>query len=121
MYLIRELKLGNSPELTECGQIWDYLYSKDAARALFMIAERGIDGKTYPLGSGDCRKLREYVETVRDIVAPDIGLQFGKKSYYPHQPMVLCADIDELRRDTGFVPAFRFEEGIRETIQDLLQ
>ena len=30
--------------------------------------------------------------------------------------MNLCADIESLNRDTGFVPEYTFEEGIKETI-----
>jgi nucleoside-diphosphate-sugar epimerase len=30
--------------------------------------------------------------------------------------MYLCADIDELREDTGFNPSVSFEEGILKTI-----
>ena len=30
--------------------------------------------------------------------------------------MNLCADTESLQRDTGFVPEYTFEEGIRETI-----
>ena len=28
----------------------------------------------------------------------------------------LCADIDSLTKDTGFVPEYTFEEGIKETL-----
>jgi nucleoside-diphosphate-sugar epimerase len=31
--------------------------------------------------------------------------------------MYLCADIDELTRDTGFVPQVDFKTGIRQTIE----
>jgi nucleoside-diphosphate-sugar epimerase len=116
MYTINELKAGRSPEFTKCEQIWDYLYCDDAARALLAIGEKGVDGKTYPLGSGSGRKLSEYLESIRNIIAPDIALQFGKKDYYPHQPMYLCADISELTADTGWVPEISFEEGIRRMI-----
>ena len=34
--------------------------------------------------------------------------------------MNLCADIESLQRDTGFVPEYSFEKGIKETI-DWLQ
>jgi UDP-glucose 4-epimerase len=50
---------------------------------------------------------------MRDIIAPDIALQFGKKEYYPHQPMYLCADISELTNDTGWKPEVSFDEGIK--------
>jgi nucleoside-diphosphate-sugar epimerase len=113
MYAIRELQAGRSPEFTECGQVWDYLYSGDAAGALLAIGEKGVDGKTYPLGSGRPRRLSEYLETLRDVVNPAGALQFGKKEYYPHQPMYLCADISELTGDTGWRPEVSFEDGVR--------
>jgi nucleoside-diphosphate-sugar epimerase len=119
MYAINELKARRSPEFTKCEQIWDYLYCDDAARALLAIGEKGVDGKTYPLGSGEGRKLSEYLESIKNIIAPDIALQFGKKEYYPHQPMYLCADISELAADTGWVPEVSFEDGIKRTIAAL--
>jgi len=115
MYTIHELQAGRSPEFTKCGQIWDYLYCDDAARAFLAIGENGVDGKTYPLGSGNKKKLSEYIKIMRDIIAPNIALQFGKKEYYPHQPMYLCADIAELANDTGWRPEVSFEEGIMRT------
>jgi len=116
MYAINELRAGRSPELTKCEQIWDYLYCDDAARALLAIGKNGIDGKTYPLGSGNGRKLSEYLESLRDVVNPKGVLQFGKKDYYPHQPMYLCADISELTNDTGWKPEVSFEEGVRRIV-----
>jgi len=116
MYAIQELQAGRSPEFTKCEQIWDYLYCDDAARAFLAIGENGIDGKTYPLGSGNKKHLSEYLEIIRDIIAPNTVLQFGKKDYYPHQPMYLCADISELTNDTGWRPEVEFEEGIRKII-----
>lgn len=115
-YVIRELKNGRSPELTKCEQIWDYLHCDDAARAFLSVAEKGIDGETYPLGSGRGRKLSEYVTDIRDAVAPDIKLTFGKKPYYPHQPMHLVADVSELEKDTGWKPQIEFSDGIQEMI-----
>ena len=116
MYLIRTLLAGETPALTPCEQIWDYLYVADAARALLAIADRGTDGVTYPVGSGTGRPLAEYVQTLRDAVDPAASVQFGAKAYYPHQPMYLVADIAELTADTGFVPTTAFADGIRRVI-----
>ena len=116
-YVINELKAGRSPELTKCEQIWDYLHCDDAARAFLSVAEKGFDGKIYPLGSGQGRKLSEYVTDIRDAVAPDIKLSFGKKPYYPHQPMHLVADVSESEKDTGWKPQIEFSDGIQEMIQ----
>jgi nucleoside-diphosphate-sugar epimerase len=50
------------------------------------------------------------------VVNPQSILQFGKKEYYPHQPMFLCADISELTADTGWKPEITLEEGIKRMI-----
>ena len=113
-YCIRELKNGRSPELTKCEQTWDYLNCDDAARAFLAVAERGVDGKTYPLGSGHGRKLSEYLEDLRSAINPSVLLGFGKKEYYPHQPMYLVADVSELEKDTGWKAEVEFKKIIRE-------
>jgi nucleoside-diphosphate-sugar epimerase len=107
------LEKGESPKLTKCEQTWDYLYCEDAARAFIAVAQKGIDGKTYPLGSGAPRKLSEYVIAIRNIIAPTVKLNFGEIDYYPHQQMFLCADISELKKDTGWSPKFSFEEAVK--------
>ena len=114
-YLIRELKAGRSPELTKCEQTWDYLNCDDAARAFFAVAEKGVDGKAYPLGSGKGKPLSEYVSDIRDAVNPAIKLEFGKKPYYPHQPMCLVADIGELEKDTGWKAEVKFPSVINKS------
>ena len=112
-YTIRELSNGKVPELTKGEQIWDYLYSEDAARALYLIGEKGINGKTYVLGSGETRTLKEYIERLRDVVAPGGELNFGAKEYPDKQVMYLQADTSELYKDTGWKAEMPFEEGIR--------
>lgn len=115
-YLIREFKAGNAPQLTKCEQVWDYLYADDAADAILAVAEKGFDGKAYPLGSGNGRRLSEYVEDIKNAINPSIEVQFGAKEYYPHQPMHLVADISQLTKDTGWNPVCPFMEGIKKTI-----
>lgn len=116
-YLIREFKAGNSPQLTKCEQMWDYLYADDAADAILAVAENGIEGKAYPLGSGYGRRLSEYVNDIKNAINPSIAVQFGAKEYYPHQPMHLVADIIELTKDTGWKPMMEFKEGIKRIIE----
>ena len=114
---IRKLLAGERPALTGGEQIWDYLYSADAARALVLMAERGARGAVYPLGSGEARPLREYIRALGDAVNPRLPLGLGEIPYREGQVMYLAADISALRADTGFEPAVRFEEGIRKTVE----
>ena len=116
MYAMGELLAGRSPELTKCEQIWDYLYCDDAARAFIAIGKNGASGKFYPLGSGDCKRLSEYVEIIKSTCNPAVKLRFGQKEYFPYQPMHLYADISELTADTGWKPEVSFAAGINRLI-----
>ncbi len=113
-YLIREFKAGNSPQLTKCEQMWDYLYADDAADAILAVADRGMDGKAFPLGSGNGRRLSEFVDDIKNAINPTIEVQFGAKEYYPHQPMHLVANIQDIIGDTGWKPESVFKQRISE-------
>ena len=116
MSLIKRLQKGEIPALTKGEQMWDYLYSSDAARAFRLLGENGVDGKTYVIGSGEARPLKEYMETIRDVVHPHALLGFGEIPYSEKQVMYLCADISELEKDIGWGPTIGFYEGIKKMI-----
>lgn len=114
---IDKMLRGERPQYTKGDQIWDYIYSKDAARAFRLVAQMGRDGAVYCLGTGKPRKLRDYILAIRDAVDPNLEIGLGELDYYPNQVMHLEADISDLTKDTGFVPRYSFEEGIRETVE----
>lgn len=117
MSLINKLQKGETPALTKGEQMWDYLYSADAARAFRLLGEKGVDGKTYVLGSGEARPLKEYMETIRDVVSPGAQLEFGRIPYSEKQVMYLCADVSGLEKDVGWEPQKDFSEGIKEILK----
>lgn len=110
---IRKLQEGISPEFTPGEQLWDYLYSEDAARALLLLCEKGKSNRIYCLGSGVERPLQEYIRIIGNIVNPEVVLRIGALPYGEKQVMRLCADISDLKEDTGFEPVVSFEEGIK--------
>lgn len=116
MSTIRKLRNGEKTAFTKGEQVWDYLYSCDAAKAFVALAERGRDGAVYCLGSGEEQKLCDHIKTIGKIVAPEAELGIGEIPYAPRQVMYLCADITALTEDTGFVPLTTFEQGIKETL-----
>ncbi len=107
---------GEGGAFTKGEQMWDYLYAADAARALSCMARWGRDGAVYPVGSGEARPLREYILSVRDAVDPKIIPRLGVIPYPAGQVTYLCADLTELRADTGFSPTVPFAKGIRQTV-----
>ncbi len=116
MNTIGRMLRGERASCTKGEQIWDYLYAGDAAKMMYLLGEKGIHGKTYCLGSGDARPLKEYIEMIREEIGPDAEAGYGDIAYADGQVMHLCADIRELIEDTGYTPDYTFETGIRETI-----
>lgn len=116
-YLIEELLHNNSPNLTKCEQNWDYLFSRDAGEAFFLMGTKGKPGSVYCVGSGKTLPLFEYIDIIVSMIGKEIKPKFGVLKYSENQVMCLCADIETLTKDTGFIPKTSFEIGIKKTIQ----
>ena len=119
MTAIREFMEGSGAKFTKGEQDWDYLNSADAARALYRMGWRGVDGRTYVLGGGKSAKLRDYIEVIRQEVNPEAFALYGAVPYSDRQVMHLEADISDLRADLGWEPAIGFREGIRALLREM--
>ncbi len=117
MSTINKLKNGEKAQFTKGEQLWDYLYSDDAAEAFRLIGERGVDGKTYVLGSGKTKPLSEYIKIIGKSLNAENLLEFGSIPYAKKQVMHLCADTTELTNDTGWTPKIDFKTGINKCIK----
>ena len=119
-HTIKVLMDGKRASFTPGEQMWDYLYSDDAAEAFRKIAKSGTAGKTYVLGSGKCDRLKTYIEEIYQAVCEVTEhpgtLGIGDVPYADRQVMYLGADLTELTKDTGFVPGTSFGVGIRKTL-----
>ncbi|MDE6597576.1 MAG: NAD(P)-dependent oxidoreductase [Clostridia bacterium] len=116
---IQKFKSGQSAQFTKGEQLWDYLYSGDAAKAFALLGDKGKDGKVYVLGSGKERPLKDYIEDIAEVVNPQAEIQFGAVPYSDKQVMRLCADISELTADTGWKPETDFKQGIKNILKTL--
>jgi nucleoside-diphosphate-sugar epimerase len=114
--LARALAAGTPFPLSSCRQPWDYLHEDDAAEALArMLAAPDARG-FFNLASGRSRPLAEAVRCVRDAVAPGAELLFGAAT-----PPGLEADVSRLSAVLGWAPTVPLEDGIRRTVQAILE
>ena len=116
-YTILSLLRGEKPEFGYLTQMWDFLYVKEVVRALRYIGEKGLAEKTYAIGSGVFKPLKDYIMMIRDIINPELELGIGAKPALSEKVFSSCVSIYDLTKDTGFVPEISFEEGIRKTIE----
>ena len=108
---------GKKLEFSKGEQIWDFIYLDDLANALYLIAKRGRANAIYPIGSGDVRPLKEYIEIMCAKLGKLNDMELGKIPYSEAQVMHLEADIQPLQEDTGWKPEVKFEDGIERVIE----
>ncbi len=116
-YTIKSLLRNESPQYGLLNQMWDFLYVKDVANALFLIGSKGVNGKTYGIGSGRYRRLDEYIYEIRNIINPTIDLGVGILTSKYQRVLNSCVDSYQTQKDTGFYPEYSFKEGIIRTIE----
>lgn len=112
------IKLINKEEVhfTKGEQIWDFLYSDDAANAFYLLAKKGVNGKVYCLGSGKKCLLKDAIIEIFNQLNITDRTGIGDLQYSDKQVMFLWADIKELVEDVGFVPNVSLKDGIQKTI-----
>lgn len=113
---IDDMMNNRETSFTPCDQIWDYMYSGDAARAVLLAALKGNHGSVYVIGSGEAHPLKEYIHKIAAVTGYKKEIGFGKRPYNDKQVMDLQADITKLQK-LGFKPQVSFEEGIRRIIK----
>lgn len=115
-YTITTLLRRERPKYGMLMQMWDFLYVGEVVRALRLVGEKGLSGKTYGIGSGVYRQLKDYIIKIRDIIDPALELGIGEVPSLSNKAFSSCVNIYELAKDTGFEAQVTFEEGICKTI-----
>ncbi len=109
--LIETMLEGGCGRVRSGGQLWDYLYVEDAARAFSCAAAAGIAG-TYNLASGSSIPLGQVAEQVRNLIDPLLPLDVNPGA----QDADLLASISRLGEATGWRPETSLDEGLRQTV-----
>lgn len=118
---IGKLLNGEHCSFTKSEQKWDYVYSDDVAEAFYLVGTLINEHNTYNIASGESKSLKEYVETIRDVVSPNAELGIGELDYPPNAIMNMEVDISTLTADTGWRPQIDFKSGIRRIYEDALK
>lgn len=95
-------------------QFFDVISVDDCSLGYYLICQKGRPGAQYWVGSGDPRRLREYVERMYALFPSGLEMQFGKM---PYNDIVLEKEvfsISNLSVDTGYKPAMTYEETVKE-------
>ncbi|MGH7969311.1 MAG: dTDP-glucose 4,6-dehydratase [Limisphaerales bacterium] len=102
----------------------DWLYVRDHAEALWKVLIQGKSGETYNIGGHNEWANIRIVELICDLIdefAPQLGGNSRKLITFvkdrPGHDRRYAIDASRIQKELGWVPAHKFEQGIRETVR----
>ena len=112
-------------------QVRDWLFVEDHARALHLVAKKGIIGETYNVGGSNekanidvvgqiCGLLEELAPEKPEGVAHYRDL-IAFVADRPGHDLRYAIDASKIHKDLGWVPQETFETGLRKTVEWFLQ
>ncbi|EOI1122641.1 dTDP-glucose 4,6-dehydratase [Klebsiella oxytoca] len=127
LIILNALEGKSLPVYGDGGQIRDWLYVEDHARALYKVVTEGIIGETYNIGGHNERKNIDVVKTICQLLEELVPVKpQGIKSYSdlityvadrPGHDMRYAIDAQKILNELGWKPQETFESGIRKTVQ----
>ena len=107
-------------DLSDCKQLWNYIYIKDCVRAIYKLIGVAYDEELkknpiFNIGSFDTKRLYDFVLEIADILKFEKeNISFKRKVESKEGIPYLNPDISKLEKYTGFKTEYSFREGIKE-------
>jgi nucleoside-diphosphate-sugar epimerase len=114
--VISSLLKGEEALCTHGEQIRDYMYVRDAARALAMLLDSVTEGAVN-IASGQPVALKILIETAAELVGRPKLVRLGAIAAPADDQALLLANTARLNREVGFESKYSLREGLKETIK----
>lgn len=116
--LIRQMKLGQSPQLSGCEQRYDYLHIHDLAAALLAVLRQPEKCGVFNLSSNASLPLKQVVQLIKEYTGCRAEPVFGALPYRPGQSMHIEGDSTRFNRNFDFQPHVNIVEGLRKLVDE---
>ena len=95
--------------------IRDWLYVEDHCAAIDLILRNGTDGEVYNIGGHNERTNLDVVKTIlRQLDKPESLITYVRDR--PGHDMRYAIDPTKIHNELGWLPATKFDDGIRQTV-----
>lgn len=118
---IRKIINGEPLQFTAATQNYDFIYITDVAKAFYYVGLQGKPYYSYTIGSSDAKPLREFLNELKEELAPETTLNFGDVAFTGMSMPLEDFSTGNLGKDTDFKPEVLFREGVRNTMNWLIE
>ena len=114
--ICRALENQKLPVYGQGTNIRDWLYVRDHCRAIDMILEKGKVGEFYNIGGHNEKANIDVVKLILDYLGKPYSLIEFVADRKGHD-LRYAVDTSKIRRETGWIPETKFDDGIKLTIE----
>jgi nucleoside-diphosphate-sugar epimerase len=118
--LIRQMKLGRSPQLSGCEQRYDYLHVHDLAAGLLAVLRQPEKSGVFNLSSNASFPLKQLVQLLKEYTGCVAEPAFGALPYRSGQSMHMEGDSTRFNQAFAFQPQINIVEGLRKLVEEML-
>lgn len=116
-YTMKELRSGRVPTYGPCEQPYNFTYIQDVLEALYLLGKVEKHSQSeYFISNGECRLLKEYLQSLVDMVGGEIGIGVRPDDGVKYLPEWF--DNHPLQDDFCFKSAYTFEDGLKEILKN---
>lgn len=116
---IKKMMKNEELRLTECTQLWDFLYVQDAVLAIEALIQSHTASGAFNVASGHTRPLQEFIMDMRLILQSSSNLLFG--SIIGERASDLFPVVHKLEKEINWKPQTSFSEGILWTARTMME
>lgn len=108
---LRKMLKNEDIKLTDCTQLYDFIYISDAVKAIILAGKKGKSNSIYYIGNSRQYPLKRFVLQMKEILGSESNLLFGFADFKG-----ISLSYDRFATNTlqqmGFKPEISFEQGI---------
>lgn len=118
---IRKIINDEPLQFTAATQNYDFIFVTDVAKAFYYIGLQGKAFNSYTIGSSKAKPLKDFIIELREELAPEVSFNFGDIPFTGVNMPLVNFSTENLERDTDFKPTVSFKDGVRYTMNWLME
>jgi len=93
----------------------DFTDVREAARAYWLLMQKGKPGEAYNVCSGKADSIKEIIDIFQALSRKKFKVK-GKKQWRRNDPLVIRGDNQKIKKAVGWKPEIELEESIKDTL-----